>query len=793
MIPLRSHRIVVNFHAVDSVDSVSPTGSYKLFLMESSSTAQSIHDSLTPVQLDAVNYIDGPLLILAGPGSGKTRVVTHRIANLILRGIPPRQILALTFTNKAADEMQTRLERLVPRQPVWMGTFHRFCARLLRQHASLVGLQENYSIYDTQDSTKALKQAVEVSEIALTHTSLDSIAQAISWAKNELISADTYKARHGSAIGNLVAQIYPHYQRRLLESNAVDFDDLLLHVATLLQENPELRQTLDTRFRYICVDEYQDTNSAQYAIVRALSVDYPNLMVTGDPDQSIYGWRGANLNNILEFEQDYPNVHVVRLEHNYRSTPNILRAADQLITHNLRRKEKSLFTDRDEGAPVRLLTYPSSRDEADAIAEHIATSVESGQRRLRDFAVFYRVNALSRSIENALRVHNLPYRVIAGLEFFQRKEIKDLLAYLHLLNNPNNDVALLRIINTPPRKIGKKTVEQLTIHARRYHLSMLEAARESGLIETLTKRSATAVAKFVSMYDRLALAIEDPLQDLIASLLDESNYRTWLEASESDEDANRLANTEELLTAAKEFDEQFDQEGRLEEFLEQTALVSDTDMLDEEIDRITLMTLHAAKGLEFPVVFLTAVEEGLLPHERSREDSEQLEEERRLMFVGMTRAEDELRISLAQYRDFRGQRNMTVPSSFLSQLPREEMEILEPVLFQDTAFHDDHEAADEWIETEFRNQSSESAAETLDLTTHPDAWEETPSTPQRYPAHLFKVGMIVDHPNYGSGTIVEVRGTAKKRTATVDFFGSAGQRKFRLAHCPLVPAGFDEI
>ncbi len=425
-------------------------------LMNSAAKASS--HSLTPAQREAVEHSDGPLLILAGPGSGKTRVITHRIAHMIAAGIPARSILALTFTNKAADEMQARVDALAPGERVWMGTFHRFCARLLRQYASYVGLSENYSIYDTQDSRRLLKRVIENAKVELTHYTPDRVANAISWTKNNLVSSTEY-VPSGDPLGKIVAVLYPAYQAALRDCNAVDFDDLLLHVATMLRENPELRGQLDARYRYILVDEYQDTNLAQYAIVRALSIDHPNLAVTGDPDQSIYGWRGANLNNILEFEKDYPDVSVVRLEQNYRSTKRILRAADALIAHNRRRKKKSLFTDNDEGRPVRLINYPTHKDEADVIAARIAADIHSGRRQAMDFAIFYRVNALSRTLEFALRQAGIPYQIIRGLEFFQRKEIKDVLAYLYLINNPADDVAFGRVINTPIRGIG-------THHAR---------------------------------------------------------------------------------------------------------------------------------------------------------------------------------------------------------------------------------------------------------------------------------------------------------------------------------------
>src|SRR5688572_3109729 len=613
-----------------------------------------LFESLTPAQLAAVTHVDGPLLILAGPGSGKTRVVTHRVAHLLHQGIAGKQILALTFTNKAADEMKGRLARLVPLPTVWMGTFHRFCARLLRMYGQLVGLAENYSIYDMEDSRRMLAEAIVDEGIDLTHATPEAIAHAISWAKNNLMGPDEYVPKRGHHLGGIIERVYPAYQRRLLQANAVDFDDLLLHVARLLKDNSEVRARLDERYRYILVDEYQDTNLAMYVIVRALSIDHPNLAVTGDPDQSIYGWRGANLSNILEFEKDFPSVKVVRLEQNYRSTKVILRVADELIRHNVRRKEKRLFTENPEGARVQLAAYPTQRDEADDIAARIADAVHKSGRRPRDFAVFYRTNALSRQIEHSLREHVVPYQIVNGLEFYQRKEIKDILAYLNLLNNPRSDVALLRIINTPTRGIGKATVDRLRDHARMKGLPLLEAARQAGVIEGLSKKSAVAVARFVALFDRIGEAIHAAVEEIVGLVLSETGYREVLENSESEEEQERLANIEELLTAAREFDVRNPEGNALEQFLEETSLVADTDAWETETDKVTLMTLHAAKGLEFPSIFIVACEEGLLPHDRSRHDEEKLEEERRLLFVGITRAKEDLQISYANYRAFRG-------------------------------------------------------------------------------------------------------------------------------------------
>ncbi len=734
-------------------------------------------EGLTAAQREAVLHLDGPLLVLAGPGSGKTRVITHRIAHLLARRVPPENILALTFTNKAADEMIARIDRLAPERPVWVGTFHRFCARLLRKYAPLAGLQENYTIYDTGDSRRAIRRVIETCSMDTARFTNDAISSAISWAKNNLVTPDQYQPRPGHALGNVVREVYPAYQAQLASSNAADFDDLLMHVAGILRENPELRRTLDRRYQYVLVDEYQDTNLAQYAIVRALSIDYPNLAVTGDPDQSIYGWRGANLKNILEFEKDFPNVRVVRLQQNYRSTRRILRIAAMLITHNIKRKEKDLYTENSEGLPVRLVRYEDEQKEAHAIAGRIADEIHSGRRRPRDFAVFYRINALSLPFELAFREHGIPFQMVRGLEFFQRREIKDVLAYLQLLANPQNDLALLRVINTPARGIGKTTIRRLSDHAARHGLTLLEAARRCRDIQSLPKRSARRVAKFVEIFDGITAVAADPVEEILGHVLVESGYKEQLKHSENKEDQERLANVEELLTVGRQFDERCPGGECLEEFLEETSLVNDTDDWETERDRVTLMTLHASKGLEFPVIFMVAVEEGLLPHERSRDRLDELEEERRLMFVGITRSQQELQFSLARYRDFRGQRKMPVPSSFLAELPRGEMSL--------EGFGTATPARPKPIDGAPIPAAPRVPAG-VRLTTAAELAGDTAELPVLSPAE-FHQGMTVLHPQYGLGQIIALSGTGPERTATIDFSSHHGRQKILLRTTPLQP------
>ncbi len=747
-------------------------------------------DQLNHSQRQAATHVDGPMLVLAGPGSGKTRVITYRIAHLLQQGIDASKILALTFTNKAADEMSRRVAELAPGEQVWVSTFHRFCSRLLRRHASLVGLEPNFTIYDTDDTKKMLARVAEEIGLPTSTFSPDEIRRAISQAKNQLITAQDFPIRPGVARDRVVGQMYAEYQQRMLAASAVDFDDLLMHVGVMMRENPELRAALDARYQYILVDEYQDTNLAQYAVVRALSIDHPNLAVTGDPDQSIYGWRGANLQNILDFESDYDQVKVVRLERNYRSTKRILSVAEQLITHNQRRKPKGLYTENDDGRPVRLARYTNEVDEAQSIAQAIRTALATGRRRANEIAIFYRINALSRALEKALVEHGIPYQMLRGLEFYQRKEIKDVLAYLSLLNNPRDDVAFLRVINTPPRRIGKATVLHIRKHAIRRGVALLEAARDCSSIEGIAARSAKQVASFVAMQDRLAQFTSASVHEILIQVLAESGYEEFLSGGDVEEDTDRLANIQELLTAAREFDTQHGDGPALETFLEQTSLASDTDDLDATVDKVSLMSLHASKGLEFPVVYLIAMEQGILPHERRRSDLDELEEERRLLFVGITRAEQELQLSFASRRSFRGQTRPTIPSSFLMELPRGEMEMVEPEYeaFEYTSDVDVYDADDEFPTTYI---DEESPASTLGaeptITTAAELQSPSDLESSNVSPNEFTNNMVVLHPEYGPGKIVGLSGTGKLRRATVRF-ATAGEKRFVLDKSPLRPA-----
>lgn len=749
------------------------------------------HD-LTPSQWKAVDHFKGPLLVLAGPGSGKTRVITHRIARLVDKGVNPQEILAITFTNKAAGEMDLRVKELVPERRIWVSTFHRFCARLLRQWGETVGLQSNFSIFDMTDQRQLLRDVLRDLDIDAVSFGPAKIVQHISRAKNNLQSADDVARSFENAIGNhlqaVVARVYPEYQKRLLESNAVDFDDLLLHVVTLLSENPELRRDLDERHRYVLVDEYQDTNAAQYRIVAALSQDHPNLCVTGDPDQSIYGWRGARLDNILRFESDYPDAAVVRLEQNFRSTGQILRTADGLIAHNLRRKQKSLITDNPDGDPVELVIYRDGRHEAASIAGEIRRLVEAGERSWSDFAVFYRVNALTREIETALLQHRVPYQVAAGLEFYERAEIKDMLAYLKLIQNPDDRIAFCRVVNRPRRGIGKKTISKLTAWADANRANLLAAAAQSDNIPTLPKKAAKTLKSFAETIADFTSLATGSVAELLSKVIHQTGYIEAWQDRDLEQDQQRLANVQELGTAARQYDLALGDEATLEGFLETTSLVSAGDNLDESAGRVTLMTLHAAKGLEFPVVYLIALEQNLIPHERSfhSDDDRDLEEERRLLFVGITRAQQRLFLSQTLRRDFRGRDLSTIPSDFLWEL---EVTVVD-------------RSIDSWGPSSTVHRDPNDEAETIDADAGPDdeASQEEPPMTNGWELHRrmsdagastagFAVGMSVRHPQYGLGTVIRVSGSAQKQMISVAFEEGQEAKSFVATKSALQPVG----
>ncbi|MCS7270082.1 MAG: UvrD-helicase domain-containing protein, partial [Gemmataceae bacterium] len=556
--------------------------------------------------------------------------------------------------------MRQRVDRLVPGHRVWIGTFHSFGVRLLRQYGERLGLSSTFTIYDADDRQAFLKATLDAVGWDNCRFRPDQIGAAISKAKNQLRSPEEYARSATDFFSQAVAQVYPLYDRRLRQMQAVDFDDLLYLPALLLREHPDVRTLLDNRYRYILIDEYQDTNVAQYEIIRHLSQDYRNLCVVGDPDQSIYRWRGSDIRNILDFERDFPDARVIHLPRNYRSTRAIITAANHLIAHNRQRKKKELRTDNEWGEPVRVWTFRDGLEEADQVVRRIKATVEAGRFRYRDHAIFVRINALTRVLESAFVRHGVPFQIVKGFAFYERKENKDVLAYLRLVLNPADDIAFERIVNVPTRGIGDATVERLREFAATLGCSLLAAAGQVGQCTTIKGAAARALSSFYRLLAELRSYLHLPPHEIIDLVLQRSGYEDMLKSSNDPDDQERLANVQELVTAARQYHE-MNPQGGLAGFLEQVALASEVDGWDHEADRVSVMTLHASKGLEFPVVYMLAVEEGLLPHERSLHDPAELEEERRLCFVGMTRAMRELHLCHAQLREYRGKILYAIP------------------------------------------------------------------------------------------------------------------------------------
>lgn len=721
---------------------------------------------LTAAQHEAVIHFEGPLLILAGAGSGKTRVITRRVVHLLHQGVKPYQILAITFTNKAAAEMRQRIEQMVPNCRVWISTFHSFGVRILRQYADRVNLERNFTIYDQNDRNRLVKSALDASGIDNVRFTPDRLESAISRAKNQLLTPAQYAAKANDFFTQTVATVYPVYEKRLRESNAVDFDDLLMLPALALKHDQDLRAELDARFRFVLIDEYQDTNSAQYGIARGLSIDQPNLCVVGDPDQSIYKWRGSDIRNILDFERDFPSTRVILLDRNYRSTKSILRAASHLIAHNLQRKPKELVTDNPEGQPVTILTFASSLDEADGVARRIQMAVQNKERNYRDFALFLRINALSRGLESAFIRQRIPFQIVKGLAFYERKENRDVLAYIRLLLNSRDDLSFLRAVNEPARGIGKVSLDHLRNYAEPREMSLLAAAAEVHRIPAIKGKASKSLVEFAKLMQELSQFREAAPDEVMRNVLDLSGYRAMLKESRDSEDQERLANIEELITAARQFAAE-DGERTIADFLENITLASDVDGWDERQDCVSIMTLHSAKGLEFPVVFMLAVEEKILPHERSMNNVDDVEEERRLAFVGMTRAKEELHLSCASVREFRGQTMYTIPSQFLSQLPAEGVEHIDLTNTVPARAIDSWRSGGEDADEGWHDAGVESSRHRVNAVTG-----STLASNSRY-----SEGMMVRHDSYGQGRVTEVSGFGAMRKVKVRF-STAGERTF---------------
>jgi len=619
---------------------------------------------LTPSQRKAVFHAEGPLLVIAGPGSGKTRVITYRIAALIDSGIKPYNICAITFTNKAANEMRQRAITLGASAGVHISTFHSLCVRILRQYADRAGIKPSFSIYNESDQSRCIKQAVKDCELDTTNFPPARMLEAISMLKNKLIDVDLFKAQIDGFFTQALAKIYEHYQYILDEYNALDFDDLLMKTAFLLQNFPDVCSELGNRFKFLLIDEYQDTNHAQYKIAKALASQHGNICATGDPDQSIYRWRGADIRNILAFENDWPQATVVKLEENFRSTPNILEVADNLIAFNENRKQKKLVPTKPHARDVIVDAFEDEAEEAKAVAQRVKKLSEEGAS-LMDMAVFYRVNAMSRVLEEAFIRNEIPYQIVRGVEFYNRKEIRDILAYLKILVNPNDEIALLRIINTPSRGIGKTTIDRVRAYAVTNRISLFETLKRSGHIDSLSKATQAKLAAFINMLEQFKKDVTGKVAPLAERVFIESGLEEFLRSAG---DQNASENVNELINSIAQYDQQAEEPALLD-YLQQIALFSDTDAYDTAVERVALMTLHAAKGLEFENAFIVGLEEGLLPHEKSNtEDKDDLEEERRLFFVGITRAKVGLHISYARYRTIRGQMLRTIPSPFLFEI-----------------------------------------------------------------------------------------------------------------------------
>lgn len=635
-----------------------------------------IYDTLNKEQQEAVFHTEGPLLILAGAGSGKTRVLTHRIAYLIdEKGVNPWNILAITFTNKAAGEMRERVDRIVGfgSESIWVSTFHSTCVRILRRHIERLGYSTNFTIYDTDDQKTLMKDVCKLLQIDTKMLKERTLLSAISSAKNECITAQEYEL---NAVGDYtkqrIAQVYKEYEKQMRANNALDFDDLLLKTVQLFQSQPDILEYYQERFRYIMVDEYQDTNTVQFQMIRLLAAKYQNLCVVGDDDQSIYKFRGANIQNILNFEQEFEQAHVIKLEQNYRSTDTILKAANAVISNNLGRKSKSLWTDKGEGDKIQMQQFDDAFEEANYVAANIAKHVREGERSYKDHAVLYRTNAQSRLFEERFVQANIPYKVIGGVNFYARKEIKDLLAYLKTIDNGQDDLAVRRIINIPKRGIGLTTINRVQGNALEREVPFYEALRTADLIPGVG-RAATKIESFVALIEHFKdTAKTASVSDLMQEILDYTGYQEYLKEEGEEEAAVRQENIDELLSKIAAYEESCEEEmPTLSGFLEEVALVADIDSLEEESDHVVLMTLHSAKGLEFPEVYLTGMEDGIFPSYMTitADDPTEVEEERRLCYVGITRAEENLTMTCARRRMIRGETQYNKMSRFLKEVP----------------------------------------------------------------------------------------------------------------------------
>ncbi|MBN1787798.1 MAG: UvrD-helicase domain-containing protein [Sedimentisphaerales bacterium] len=693
-------------------------------------------EGLTESQKKAVWHKQGPLLIIAGPGSGKTRVITNRIAALISQDVEPHKICAITFTNKAADEMRNRVIAMNMPGGVHVSTFHSLCVRILRWFAQAAGISENFSIYNESDQKNCVKDAIKAAELDAKNFPPGRILETISRLKNNLQDITSFTAESGDYFSQCLAKIYSNYQKILSQNNALDFDDLLLKTAFLLRDFGDIRKQLSQRYEYLMVDEYQDTNHAQYQIARGLSLEHGNICVTGDPDQSIYGWRGADIGNILAFEHDWPEATVIKLEENFRSLPEILAVADKLISANKGRKQKKLVPVKKGGAEIVVRCLDDEQDEADFIADFIKQLLDNGEDANR-IAVFYRVNSMSRAIEEAFVESQVPYQIVRGVEFYNRREIRDILAFLRLIVNDADDRAFLRIINTPPRGIGKTTISRLSAYAADKNTGLYNTVKNCEKMDTISAGAKAKLKKFAQMIEDFKKHIDDPVAILMDRVFKQSGLHQSLQAQTAEEDyskASPLDNVAELISSAKRFDSQ---QGGLVDFLQHIALFSDTDTLDLQSGRVSLMTLHCAKGLEFDNVCIIGLEQGILPHERSMDAVSEIEEERRLFFVGITRAKKRLCITLSRHRTIHGQTIRTIGSQFLYEAA------LEP----DQAAEQDENVHDEGVYYETGVSCSDSGSS----------------------GGAFSVGQLVSHKKFGLGRVKEFHNLGDNSIIVVQF------------------------
>ena len=709
----------------------------------------SLLTGLNKEQQQAVQHTEGPLLILAGAGSGKTKVLTVRIAHLLAQGVNPYEILAITFTNKAAKEMKSRVEGLVGdvANRIWLSTFHSFCAKFLRfELDNFLGYNSNFTIYDTSDSQAVIKAALKALNLDDKYYPVGAMIGAISDAKNKLLFASDFRKQARDFYQQKVADVYEYYERELRKNNALDFDDLLLVAVKLLQSNEAVLDKYSKRFRYVMIDEYQDTNHAQYLLAKLLASHWKNIAVVGDADQSIYAWRGADIQNILDFEKDYPNCTSIKLEQNYRSTKIILDAANAVIENNEGRPKKNLWTDKTEGTKIQHFTAQSEHEEAAFIGDTIAKKHDIHGVPYGDMAILYRTNAQSRVLEEALIKRALPYTMVGGTKFYDRKEIKDVLAYLRVLYNPFDDLSLLRIINVPKRSIGATTVAKLQDYARANGTSLFMTLTQLHLVDTIKGKTKEKLEEFGILIFTLVAEMEDKtVLDILEAILDRTGYLAQLEESTDPQDQARAENIGELLSVAKDFQDT-NPTGTVEDFLEQVALVNDVDSFEQEESKVTLMTLHAAKGLEFPIVFLGGLEEGLFPHSRTLMNPEEIEEERRLAYVGITRAEKELYISNATTRTVFGRTSSYLPSRFIDEIPEELVDGLR---------------AKRKVPDDIKRHVPQHMSVTSRPVTKPIVRNEVIAD--------WKVGDTAIHSKWGNGKVINVTGEGAGMKLTIEF------------------------